>query len=367
MPSEQHLRDVLNVLFTFVGVLTPEGVLTEVNRAALDRVGVRPEDVLGKPFDQTPWWSESALERDRLRQAIARAAKGTASRYDVTLQVVDGRPVVIDTMIAPVFDDQGRVTQIVASGNDVSEQRLAERGLRESEERLSLAMRAAGQGTWDVDVRTGQGLWSAQHFRLLGYEPPQQGPAGAATFEMWRSRLHPDDAERVLQAVRVAERDGSLYNPEYRIVRSDDRRVVWLSAVGRFLYEGGRPARFIGVVQDVTPRKLADEEIARLNRDLERRVGELQALLDVLPVGIGIARDPACERIDVNAAFARQLGVAPGANASLAAPPGQRPTTSPAGPGAGNWRPTSCRCRSRPAPAEHCATSRSRSGTGTGG
>ena len=82
----------------------------------------------------------------------------------------------------------------------------------------------------------------------------------------------------------------------------------------------------LGVVQDVTARKRAHEEIARLNQDLQRRVTELQTLLEVLPVGIGIARDPDCARIDVNPFFARALGLAPGDNASLTAPPDQRPT-----------------------------------------
>lgn len=56
-------------------------------------------------------------------------------------------------------------------------------------------------------------------------------------------------------------------------------------------------------------------------------MNELQTLLDVIPIGIGIAEDPRCERITVNPAFARQLRISPDQNASLNAPSGERPTT----------------------------------------
>ena len=247
---------------------------------------------------------------------------GEASRYDTTPRVRDDGPIFVDTMVAPMFDDEQRqrVTHLVISGIDVTEKRRAEQALRESEERLSLAMRAAGLGTWDENVATGEALWSEQNFRLLGYQPPADG---AATIEMWRRRVHPDDLARVTVAIETATRDRSLYNPEYRIVR-DDGAIRWISATGRFIYdEAGRPVRFIGVMQDITAQS-ADEEIARLNRDLHRHVGELQALLEVIPVGIGIAHDAKCARIDVNAAFGACWG-SPAAPTHRSAPPGERP------------------------------------------
>src|SRR5437762_3474159 len=75
----------------------------------------------------------------------------------------------------------------------------------------------------------------------------------------------------------------------------------------------------------VAERRRAEREIVRLNTDLQRRVTELQTLLDVLPVGIAIAQDPGCRQIHVNTAFARILRLRPGANASLSAPPEERP------------------------------------------
>jgi signal transduction histidine kinase/FixJ family two-component response regulator len=74
----------------------------------------------------------------------------------------------------------------------------------------------------------------------------------------------------------------------------------------------------------IAERKRAAEEINRLNKDLQHRVTELQTLLEVIPIGIAIAQENSCRTIRVNPAFARLLRIAPEANASPSAPPGER-------------------------------------------
>lgn len=70
---------MLDGLFAFVGVLTPNGTLVEANRAALQAAGLRPEDVLGLPFEQTYRWSYSPDVQALLREAVERAARGEPS------------------------------------------------------------------------------------------------------------------------------------------------------------------------------------------------------------------------------------------------------------------------------------------------
>jgi PAS domain S-box-containing protein len=151
--------------------------------------------------------------------------------------------------------------------NNELEARIAERTaqlreandrLRQSEERLSLAIEGAGMATWDVDLQTGKALWSAQHFKLMGYEPV---PRGEATMEMWRSLVHPEDLEQVMQTIERAQRDRSLYCSEHRIIRADNEQIVWLQVFGRFFYnETDQAVRFAGVLFDNTEKKQAQEE-----------------------------------------------------------------------------------------------------------
>jgi PAS domain S-box-containing protein len=161
----------------------------------------------------------------------------------------------------------------------VFERDRTNRALRENEERLSLAISNAGMATWDVDMQTGKAIWSENHFTLLGYEPV---PGGEASYEMWRSRVHPDDLETVMQAIEQAQQTRGLYSPDHRIIRANTGEICWLSVFGRFLYEDtGQAARFIGVFFDITNRKQAE---AALRESEELKQSILKSSRDCIKV-----------------------------------------------------------------------------------
>ncbi|MBN4000457.1 PAS domain S-box protein [Nostoc sp. LPT] len=89
----------------------------------------------------------------------------------------------------------------------------------------------------------------------------------------------------------------------------------------------GQPIALATVTRDISEQKQTQEKILQLNRDLQRRITELQTLLEVIPIGIGIAEDPKCQNIKVNPAFAKQLGISSDTNASLSADLDERPTS----------------------------------------
>ena len=139
---------------------------------------------------------------------------------------------------------------------DISDRKQTEIALQKSEERLSLAIDSAGMATWDMNVQTGKIIWSKTHFTLLGYSPVL---GGAATFDMWRDRVHPDDLEAVMQALEYAQQTRSLSSTEYRIILFNTGEIRWLKAFGRFLDDkNGQGVRFIGIVFDTSDRKLAE-------------------------------------------------------------------------------------------------------------
>jgi PAS domain S-box-containing protein len=84
---------------------------------------------------------------------------------------------------------------------------------------------------------------------------------------------------------------------------------------------------WVGINLDLTKRKLAEEEVIRLNYELQRRADELQTILDILPVGVAIAHDPRCLRITHNPYMSELLNIPAWSNASLTAPRNERPTT----------------------------------------
>ncbi|MBD2525169.1 PAS domain S-box protein [Nostoc sp. FACHB-133] len=88
----------------------------------------------------------------------------------------------------------------------------------------------------------------------------------------------------------------------------------------------GQPIALATVTRNISEQKKAKEKILQLNKDLQRRITELQTLLEVIPIGIGIAEDPLCQNIKVNPAFAKQLGISSNTNASLNVPSNEKPT-----------------------------------------
>lgn len=136
--SEQRLRNVIDGLGSnsFLGLMTPNGILIEANRSGLVAAGLRCEDVIGKSFDQTFWWSYSELAREQLRAAMARAAGGEPSRYDVQVRVAGDVLVWVDFSLNPVHDVDGRVTYIVLSGNIIHERVLAKEAVEAAKVQL---------------------------------------------------------------------------------------------------------------------------------------------------------------------------------------------------------------------------------------
>ncbi|WP_375773001.1 PAS domain-containing protein [Archangium gephyra] len=141
-----------------------------------------------------------------------------------------------------------------------------------NEERLRLAVEATGLGTWDLDPLTGTLLWDERCKALFGV-PPE----ASLDYDTFLSLLHPEDRERVHQAVqRSLEPSGSgSYRLDYRCVNPRDGRIRWLSTSGRAFFDPARSraVRFLGTVLDITDRVLAREAA-------ERERGRVTTLLE---------------------------------------------------------------------------------------
>jgi PAS domain S-box-containing protein len=210
----------------------------------------------------------------------------------------DGTLGFVSVNAAPICDPSGATVSGVAAFSDITEQIAARQALRQSEERLSLALDATGMGSCAMNAQTGTGIWSPQHFLILGYHPPESS-AGSASMNMWQDRIHPDDLPKVKQALDAARASRSLCRSEHRIVRADDGRLVWVNVLGRFGYDQlGAAASFIGVIFDVTERKLAEQKLR--DSELQHRLlfeTSLQGILYLNDEERILMANPAAEKI----------------------------------------------------------------------
>ncbi|HEY9692306.1 MAG TPA: PAS domain S-box protein [Oculatellaceae cyanobacterium] len=148
------------------------------------------------------------------------------------------------------------------------ERSRAEEELRSSQARLQLALKVGRMGTWDWDMQTGALQWSEGHFSVLGLQPNECEPG----YEVWASRVHPDDLAEAEAKYQQAIVDKQEYYHEYRL-RWSDGSIHWVEARGKFTYDAqGNPLHSMGVVIDITKRKQAEETLRQALQKLNFHV-----------------------------------------------------------------------------------------------
>ncbi|MCY7407871.1 MAG: PAS domain-containing protein [Alkalinema sp. CAN_BIN05] len=256
--SEAQIRRILDGLFSFVGIMTPDGTLIEANRTALEAARLTPEDVLGVQVPDTYWWSYDAAIQAQLWTAIHQAAAGVTVRYDVLVRLAADHFITIDFALAPLFDAAGRVEFLLPSGIDITDRKRAEASLKDSMgqikdyvERMTLALDSAKMASWYWDLTTGEITWSSYYEILWGYQPGTPN----RRYEDWSRRVHPDDLPRVEAAIQMARQTQTDFLEEYRVIWADGT-LRWVASFGRWYFNNeGEPYRMMGTVQDITDRK----------------------------------------------------------------------------------------------------------------
>lgn len=183
----------------------------------------------------------------------------------------DGSTVFLDGQTIALHDHDGRLRGYFKIGRDVTEAKLGQERLAESEERLRSAVEVGQLGLWDWNVETGAVHWSDEHYLMEGYAIGEVTPS----YEAWSSRLHPDDRAGAEAALREAMDERTEYVREFRAVHPDGS-VHWLYGRGRFFYAAdGRPSRMIGAMIETTARRTAEETQRVLVAELQHRTRNL--------------------------------------------------------------------------------------------
>lgn len=251
--------------------------IVDCNRQFLEVLGFQESEVLGHAL--ADFYTE---ESRRLLDAGGYTAALTAPLASQERHLRTRAGHVLQTLLwaMPELDDTGQPIGTRALFVDISARARAEAALRESEERLKLALEIGQAGAWELDLTSGALVWSAETFRLMGCEPGAVKP----TIDLWLQTVHPDDMPALVTELEK-HRDFDL---TFRVVWPDSSQR-WIRAVARALVDADEiPRALVGLQQDITDRKLAEAtlrkselrhrrlalELRELNGQLEQRVQE---------------------------------------------------------------------------------------------
>lgn len=145
-------------------------------------------------------------------------------------------------------------------------------------------------GTWDWNLLTNELVWNPVHFALFGL--PDTLGNGRVELGAFFERVHPEDRDRVADALQAARGSHAEFLAEFRITRADDHQLRWVATRGTFFYEGTTPTHGAGVVMDITSRKELEARVeseAAERRRLEIQLVETQKMEAIGQLAGGVA------------------------------------------------------------------------------
>jgi PAS domain S-box-containing protein len=257
--SEVNLNQIINTIPALAWSARPDGAAEFFNQHYLDYVGLSAEQVMD-------WGWTVAVHPDDLNGLIAWLRRMIASdqpaECEGRLRRFDGEYRWFLFRTNPLRDESGKTLKWYGTKTDIDDRKRAEEELQRSEAFIAEGQRLARLGSFSWRVESGQIMWSDQLYRIFEFEP-----GGLVTLERIGSRVHPEDIPLLGDMIERAQRAASELEYEHRILMPN-RSVKYLHFVAHGTQAPDGRLEYIGAVQDVTERRLAEEALTQARSDL---------------------------------------------------------------------------------------------------
>ena len=292
--SETRYRELIDNQGEGLGVVDLEECFSFVNPAAEHIFGVPGGTLAGRSLREFMTEDQYLQMREQTKKRQA----GATSTYELDIVRPSGETRRLLLTAVPRLDRAGVFVGTFGLFFDITERKQAEEALRQSEERYKLAVRGAGVGIWDWDIRTGKLYFSPRWKMLFGYGENDIGDS----IDDWAKLLHPDERDWMLKFLEdFLAGTSPTTTVEYRL-RHKDGSYRWIVAHGLVVRdEQGKACRFVGSHGDLTDRKRAEEA-------LRRSEDELRAIYAGMFDGLLMADIETKHFVGANAAMSRMLG-----------------------------------------------------------
>jgi PAS domain S-box-containing protein len=254
-----------------------DGIIRSWNAGAQRLFGYTADEVVGRSiFILVP-----SDRHEEERTILERLRRGEHVNHFETVRVAKGgRLLDIALTVSPVRDTEGCIIGASKVARDITSKKQAEAELRDIRSRMEVALEAAAIGTWTWDIR--EDRFSADASLAKIFSVPLEHVAGGPIARVV-DVIHPDDREKVTELVNRTVESGGSYEADYRVGQTNGS-WRWVTARGQVERDQeGRAVRFPGVVIDVTDRKRAEEQLASVTEESERRKRLYETILSSTP------------------------------------------------------------------------------------
>jgi PAS domain S-box-containing protein len=209
-----------------------------------------------------------------------------------------------------VFAELHRKNRQLERLNRELEQRVAERTeqLRESEDQFRSLANSIPQLAWMADAHGSIFWYNQRWYDFIGTSPGEMPTWG------WRGVQHPDYADPVIYRLERSRKAGEPWEDTFPLLSKEGEYRWFLARAVPIRDSQGHLVRWFGSCTDISAQVAAEDQIRNLNGLLQERVAELEAIMQVLPVGVAVSQDPESNVVTANLALSNLLGVKPGEN-----------------------------------------------------
>ncbi|HUN06101.1 MAG TPA: PAS domain S-box protein [Aggregatilineales bacterium] len=281
--QQERLRQILDNLPAMVGMMTHDGVVIEANQMALDLGRLKRQNIIGKHFEQTYWWSYNEHAQERLRAAILKASQGEVIRYEDQIRTADNEFRTVDFMISPIRDHAGKIIALLPAAIDITKRVKVERErqaladiIKFERSRLeSILANIPGivwEGVGQPDGNQQITYVNPYAETMLGYPVSRWLTAPP----IWPEIILPEDLPKSIeQAMELFEKSESGVI-ELRMVAADGRIVPVEAYISTIDPIPGGAKHMVGIIMDMSARKRAETLLNRYAQRLQRSNQELQ-------------------------------------------------------------------------------------------